>query len=202
MSSSETQPLIPLRLVRVVIRESSAEQWIFLEEDTEADDPRGFPIVIGSSEAGEIHRIITEAPTPRPLTHQLTLSAIHALGSELVGVDIVDLRTNTFYAQLRLTPPNGADPEGAEEILVDARPSDALALALRAGAQIRVAESVLQQVRTDTAADVLPDPDAPDAPDATEEFAEFDEFEGFKIDEDPDEESGEDAETEGDDETK
>ena len=196
MSSSETQPLIPLRLVRVVIRESSAEQWIFLEEDTEADDPRGFPIVIGSSEAGEIHRIITEAPTPRPLTHQLTLSAIHALGSELVGVDIVDLRTNTFYAQLRLTPPNGADPEGAEEILVDARPSDALALALRAGAQIRVAESVLQQVRTDTATDVLPDPDAPDA------AGDFDEFEGFKIDEDPDEESGGDAETEGDDETK
>jgi len=199
MSSSETHPLIPLRLVRVVIRESSAEQWIFLEEDTEADDPRGFPIVIGSSEAGEIHRIITEAPTPRPLTHQLTLSAIHALGSELVGVDIVDLRTNTFYAQLRLTPPNGADPEGAEEILVDARPSDALALALRAGGQIRVAESVLQQVRTDTATDVLPDPDAPDAPDAA---GDFDEFEGFKIDEDPDEESGGDAETEGDDETK
>ncbi|MEM1450936.1 MAG: bifunctional nuclease domain-containing protein [Planctomycetota bacterium] len=175
MSSSETHPLVPLRLVRVVIRESSAEQWIFLEEDSDAESPRGFPIVIGSSEASEIHRIVTGSATPRPLTHQLSLSAIQALGSELVGVDIVDLRSNTFYAQLRLAPPNGSDPEGADEILVDARPSDALALALRAGAKIRVAESVLQQVRTDSGPDLLPDPDA---------------FEGFEL-EDDDEAGGE-----------
>ena len=59
----------------------------------------------------------------------LVSAAFHALGSRLLGVDIVDLRANTFYAQLRLTPPNGSDPGGADEILVDARPSDALALA-------------------------------------------------------------------------
>ncbi|MEM9381976.1 MAG: bifunctional nuclease domain-containing protein [Planctomycetota bacterium] len=179
MSSPETHPLVPLRLVRVVIRESSAEQWIFLEEDSGAENPRGFPIVIGSGEASEIHRIVTESATPRPLTHQLTLSAVQALGSELVGIDIVDLRSNTFYAQLRLAPPNGSDPEGAEEILVDARPSDALALALRAGAQIRVAESVLQQVRTDSGPDTLPDPDA---------------FGGFDLEEDGEENGDTDGE--------
>ncbi|MEM9800016.1 MAG: bifunctional nuclease domain-containing protein [Planctomycetota bacterium] len=159
MPTPEAHPLVPLRLVRVVFRETSSEQWIFLEEDTDAEPRRGFPIVIGSGEASEIHRVVTDVPTARPLTHQLTLGTIHALGSQLVGVDIVDLRSNTFYAQLRLMPPNGADPGGAEEILVDARPSDALALALRAGAQIRVAESVLQQVRTDSAPDQLVDPD-------------------------------------------
>lgn len=155
MSSSETHPLVPLRLVRVVVRENSSQQWIFLEEDNGSEDPRGFPIVIGSGEAAEIHRVVNDIPSERPLTHQLTLSAIHALGSRLLGVDIVDLRANTFYAQLRLTPVSGNDE--VDEVLVDARPSDALALALRAGARIRIAESVMEQVRTDKAQDPLVD---------------------------------------------
>lgn len=155
MSSSETHPLVPLRLVRVVVRENSSQQWIFLEEDNGSEDPRGFPIVIGSGEATEIHRVVNDIPSERPLTHQLTLSAIHALGSRLLGVDIVDLRANTFYAQLRLTPVSGNDE--VDEVLVDARPSDALALALRAGARIRIAESVMEQVRTDKAQDPLVD---------------------------------------------
>ena len=147
MSSSETHSLVPLRLVRVVVRETSSQQWIFLEEDNGSEEPRGFPIVIGSGEATEIHRVVNDIPSERPMTHQLTLSAIHALGSRLLGVDVVDLRANTFYAQLRLTPPGssglgssglgssglgGSDPDDTDEILVDARPSDALALALRA----------------------------------------------------------------------
>lgn len=164
MSSSETHPLIPLRLVRVVVRETSSQQWIFLEEDNGAEEPRGFPIVIGSSEATEIHRVVNDTPSERPMTHQLTLSAIHSLGSRLLGVDIVDLRANTFYAQLRLTPVGSAGSGGptqgdTDEVLVDARPSDALALALRAGARIRIAESVMEQVRTDKSQDLLPDDD-------------------------------------------
>jgi bifunctional DNase/RNase len=164
MSSSETHPLIPLRLVRVVVRETSSQQWIFLEEDNGAEEPRGFPIVIGSSEATEIHRVVNDTPSERPMTHQLTLSAIHSLGSRLLGVDIVDLRANTFYAQLRLTPAGSSGPGGpiqgdTDEVLVDARPSDALALALRAGARIRIAESVMEQVRTDKSQDILPDDD-------------------------------------------
>lgn len=157
MSSSETPSLIPLRLVRVVVRETSSQQWIFLEEDNGAEEPRGFPIVIGSGEATEIHRVVNDIPSERPLTHQLTLSAIHALGSRLLGVDIVDLRVNTFYAQLRLTAPSSSGSSTVDEVLVDARPSDALALALRAGARIRIAESVMEQVRTDKSLDPLPD---------------------------------------------
>lgn len=130
------------------------------------------------------------------MTHQLTLSAIHALGSRLLGVDIVDLRANTFYAQLRLTPPNGSDPGGADEILVDARPSDALALALRAGARIRIAESVMEQVRTDQSQDVLPD-DAPLEGDAGSAGFALPgegpgEAAGGELGEEPDEEPGED----------
>lgn len=154
--------LIPVRLVRVMLREREKEQWIFLQEITESDtagEPglgRGFPIVIGSAEADEIHRVITGIETPRPMTHQLTASIVEGLGSAVVGVDIVDLRNNTFYARLRLRAP-GAPPE-APEVEIDSRPSDALVLALRMGAPIRIAESVLEQVRTDKNVDKLPDP--------------------------------------------
>lgn len=196
MSSSETHSLVPLRLVRVVVRETSSQQWIFLEEDNGSEEPRGFPIVIGSGEATEIHRVVNDIPSERPMTHQLTLSAIHALGSQLLGVDIVDLRANTFYAQLRLTPPNGSGPGGPgsgglDEVLVDARPSDALALALRAGARIRIAESVMEQVRTDKSQDVLPDDESLEVDlDASDLTLPNEESEGEpdgEPDEDPDE---------------
>jgi len=154
MAGDDTQTWIPLRLVRVVLRERADQQWIFLQEVVEDGDPssgRGFPIVIGSGEAGELHRVVTNVRTPRPLTHQLGAALVEALGARIAGVDIVDLRQNTFYAKIRLESADG------EEVEVDARPSDALALALRAGARVRVAESVLEQVRTDQNVDKLPD---------------------------------------------
>lgn len=121
--------------------------------------------MIGTSEANEIHRVLTDEPLPRPLTHQLALASIEALGSKLARVDVVDLRNNTFFARLVL---NGVEP-GVTEVHIDARPSDALALALRAGAPIRVAESVLEQARTDEASDPLTDPDDHDLPGAPPE---------------------------------
>lgn len=140
-------------LSRIVMREDSAQQFIFL---TERGGARGFPIVIGAAEAAEIHRVVTSAESPRPLTHQLAHSILQALDAEIVRCDIVDLRQNTFFAQLIL------HRKQANEIaVVDARPSDAIALALRAKATIRVAESVLDQVRTDTSSDPLPPPSEP-----------------------------------------
>lgn len=139
---------VPVRLARVVLREGAEQQWIFLKE---LAGERGFPIVIGNHEASEIHRVLADETLPRPLTHQLTLAAIEALGSKLVRVDIVDLRNNTFFARVVLA---GVE-EDVTEVHVDARPSDALALALRAGAPLRVAESVLEQARTDDAPDAL-----------------------------------------------
>lgn len=166
MSVPEIQPEVELRVARVVLRERSPQQWVFLQEAHPRDgaEPRGFPIVIGTGEAFEIHRVLHSEDTPRPLTHELTGHLVDALGSRILGVDIVDLRSNTFYAQLRLSAPKTAagdtnDPTGAEEILVDARPSDALALALRVGAPIRVTEALLEDVRSDHAKDPLVDED-------------------------------------------
>ncbi|MEO6710873.1 MAG: bifunctional nuclease family protein [Planctomycetota bacterium] len=142
-------------LSRIVMREDSAQQFIFL---TERGGSRGFPIVIGAAEAAEIHRVVTCAESPRPLTHQLAHSILQALDADIVRCDIVDLRQNTFFAQLILRRRTSN-----EVAIVDARPSDAIALALRAKATIRVAESVLDQVRTDTSSDPLPPTPEPPA---------------------------------------
>ncbi len=153
MPSDAEPKMIEMLLSRIVMREDSAQQFIFL---TERGGARGFPIVIGAAEAAEIHRVATSMESPRPLTHQLAHSILQALDADLVRCDIVDLRQNTFFAQLVLRRRSSN-----EVAIVDARPSDAIALALRAKATIRVAESVLHQVRTDTSSDPLPPPEPP-----------------------------------------
>ena len=126
--------MIEVALSRIVIRDGTDRQYIFLAE---VGGERGFPIVIGNSEALEIHRVVHGLDSKRPLTHQLTYAAIEALGAKIDKVDIVDLKSNTFYAQILLQ--RGT----AESTVLDARPSDAIALALRARCKIRVAEDVL-----------------------------------------------------------
>ena len=142
--------MVDMSLGRIVIREGSDHQYIYLKEKR---GERGFPIVIGSNEAWEIHRVVTKCSTERPLTHQLTHNIMEALGTKLKRVDIVDLKNNTFYAQLVLQ-----NSEGELTAVVDARPSDAIAIALRARCELRVAEDVLENVRTDVSGpDPLPD---------------------------------------------
>ena len=131
MSASK---MIDVTLSRIVLRDGADRQYIFLSE---LDGTRGFPIVIGNNEAGEIQRVVHGIEPERPLTHQLAFAAIEALDGHIDSVDIVDLKHNTFYAQLLLRGPKD-DP-----ITIDARPSDAIALALRAKCKIRVAEDVL-----------------------------------------------------------
>lgn len=137
---STDDPLVPMRLCNLVLRDNSTQQWLQLME---TDGTRGFPIVIGANEAHEIQRVLSGTDSPRPLTHQLALDSIQALGGKIDRVAITNLKENTFYAQLILRTSDGT------EHTIDARPSDALALGLRAGAAIVVAESVLEEVRTD-----------------------------------------------------
>ncbi len=153
--------MVDVALSRIVIREGSDQQYIFLQE---MGGERGFPIVIGTAEACEIRRVVAGLKTPRPLTHQLAYESIRALGTELKHVDIVDLRDNTFFAQLVLH-----NKEGELIAVVDARPSDAVALALRAECPIRVAQSVLDMVRTDPSG---PDPLPPEPDGENEEEGE------------------------------
>ena len=153
--------MVPLALGRIVIREGSDQQYIFLKE---REGKRGFPIVIGTNEAYEIRRVVTGVQPERPLTHQLAYETIRALGAELKRVDIVDLRNNTFFAQIVLQ-----NKKGEMTAVVDARPSDAVALALRANCPLRVAEAVLELVRTDNSGpDPLPEAESESEPEPEE----------------------------------
>jgi bifunctional DNase/RNase len=95
------------------------------------------PIWIGPSEAQAILWHFSETPPPRPMTHDLLFNVIRALGFLVERVEITDLREGTFFANIVLY-------DGANTIEIDARPSDSIALALRAGAAILVDEQVMK----------------------------------------------------------
>ena len=107
----------------------------------DTDGSRVLPIWVGPSEANAIALQIENVSMPRPMTHDLLRDVIHALGASLSRVIISDLKANTFYAYLELRVRE-------DVLLVDARPSDALGLALRAKAPIFVESAVLDQAKS------------------------------------------------------
>ncbi len=130
--------MIEMQLSRIVIRETSDQQSLHLKEK---DGDRQFPIVIGIFEAVAIDRRIRDRKTPRPMTHDLMASLIQSLGARLERVIISDLKNNTFYAKLVI----GRVASG-ETMEIDARPSDAIALAVHLDAPIFVEERVIESV--------------------------------------------------------
>ncbi len=130
---------VPFELFRVVITETSPHQVIVLKE---TGGERTFPIIIGMHEAWAIHRRLGGTPTVRPFTHELLAGVIEAMGGQLEGIVINDLRDSTFIANLVIR-------RGQELIEVDSRPSDAIALGAAFKTPIFVAEHVLEQVVRD-----------------------------------------------------
>jgi uncharacterized protein len=98
------------------------------------------PIWIGQSEALAIASELEGVKPPRPMTHDLMRNLIHQLGFRLSRAVVNDLRDNTFFAMLYLD-------KAGQEIEVDSRPSDAIALALRAGAPIFVDKKVIDSLK-------------------------------------------------------
>jgi uncharacterized protein len=125
--------MIRVELAAIVINERSDEQAIALRE---VDGSRQFPIVIGMFEAFAIDRIVKGRTSERPLTHDLMLALTQKLGGRITRILIDDLREETYYAKVVLE-------RGKEEVTIDARPSDAITLALKAQAPIYVAERVM-----------------------------------------------------------
>lgn len=104
-------------------------------------DERVLPIWVGIFEANAIALKVEEIETPRPMTHDLLRNLLGTFGAEVEKIVVSDLRDNTYFALIHLRI-------DGEEHLLDSRPSDALALALRAEAPIFVEESVLSQAKT------------------------------------------------------
>ena len=140
---------VRMELSRIFIREMTDMQIIEL---TEVDGDRTFPIVIGLPEAFAIERRLKGIEIPRPQTHDLLASVIEHLGGTLKAIVVNDLVDGTFYAKLVI------DLDG-EDIEVDSRPSDAIALGVAEDVPIYVAEQVLDQTEADAAPDYDPDSD-------------------------------------------
>ena len=109
---------------------------IIILKDLEGD--KSLPIWIGLLEATAIASELENIKFSRPMTHDLIKNLLENLGARVVRIEICDLRENTFYALIYLVVQN-------KEFSMDARPSDALALALRTQAPIFVDEEVIQK---------------------------------------------------------
>lgn len=101
------------------------------------------PIWVGIFEANAIALEIEKVAAPRPMTHDLTRNLIRNLNARLERIVISELKDDTFYATLWLQ-------QGDEPLVLDARPSDALALALRADCPIYVTDEVMQKAKLNT----------------------------------------------------
>ncbi len=127
-----------MELSRIIISEVNDQQVVYLKE---VDGDRTFPILIGIFEATSIDRRVKGYPSPRPLTHDLVVSCVENLGGELQDVVINELKDHTYYARLRVR-------QNGELIEIDARPSDAIAVAVTCDPPlpIYVNEDVLNDV--------------------------------------------------------
>ena len=129
---------IPMQLSRIIISEVNDQQVIYLKE---IGGERTFPILIGLFEAMSINRRVKGEEYPRPLTHDLIVGVVDNLGGELQDVIISELKEHTYFARLRIR-------HQGELVEVDARPSDAIAVAVTCNPPlpIYVNEDVLNDV--------------------------------------------------------
>ena len=137
---------------------------------------RVLPIMIGTAEATAIHYALEGVVPPRPMTHDLFIDVLTAVGASLRRVLITEIREHTYYAELSLQTPNG-------QRTVSSRPSDALALAVRSGADIFATEELLDAVGQDAAVVAVLD-------DGDEDESILDEFRDFIDSINPDDFSG------------
>jgi uncharacterized protein len=124
------------------------------------DGNRFLPIWIGHPEAASILMKLQGATTPRPMTHDLLCSMLGELEVRCTQIAVTELRENTFYASITLSV-NGREME------IDSRPSDAIALAVRAGAPIFAADEVIAESAIEFEHEVE------DTDDVVEKFKEF-----------------------------
>lgn len=107
----------------------------------DVDSERFLPIWIGPSEAEAITVSLQQMEVARPLTHDLLRNVLEALGAEVIRVNITELKNDVFYARIVMRV-NG------QEMEIDSRPSDALALSVRVHVPVFVAEEVMEEAAT------------------------------------------------------
>lgn len=137
MSTEPSLDLVPMEIKGLMLDPSSKTPIVILHDPQSSSF---LPIWIGVFEANAIALAIEGVEPPRPMTHDLLMTSLERLGARVQKVTISELRENTFFAVVSVQAPNG-------DHLVDARPSDAIALALRAEAPIYAHRSVLESTQ-------------------------------------------------------
>ena len=127
--------------IRGLMMDPATNMPIIVLKDVGSDTV--MPIWVGIFEANAIAIEIEKMAASRPMTHDLIKNIIHNLNAELERVVVMEVKDDTFYAVLWLR-------QGDELITIDARPSDAIALALRSDCPIYVSEQVMQSAKLNT----------------------------------------------------
>ena len=132
--------MIPVKVEKISYHPSSRSYAVLLKED---DSNLVLPILVGSFEAQSMALAIEVITTPRPLTHDLICDMINKINADLISVNISQLNDGVFYAKLKI--------KGSEfgTKMIDARPSDAISIALRLNAQIYVTEKIFKEASVD-----------------------------------------------------
>ena len=125
--------------VKFLTFDSTSNGFVVLLMDL--SNKTGLPIWIGPFEANAIAMKLKKMDSHRPMTHDLIHSILATLESQVVKIVVNDLKENTYYGLIYLN-------RNGEEIIIDSRPSDAIAIALTAGAPIFVSEEVIEKART------------------------------------------------------
>ncbi|MEK6608898.1 MAG: bifunctional nuclease family protein [Myxococcota bacterium] len=129
--------LIEMSVARLAVDPFTNTPIVVLKDEA---GKNAVPIWIGLLEASAIAMELEKVEMARPMTHDLMKTMLAKTGVEVARVEVSGLRDNTYYATICLR-------HGGREIAIDARPSDALALALRTGARICVDESIVEKAR-------------------------------------------------------
>ncbi len=131
--------MVPVRVQTLIVTSAPSPSIVVLQpvEETQEGKARIVPIWIGSAEAAQIGAALEKARFTRPMTHDLFLDALTNLDTRVDHVLISAVKGPTFFARLTLR-------QGARLIELDARPSDALSLAIRQETPVYIEESVLE----------------------------------------------------------
>ena len=129
---------VQMELSRIIISEVNDQQVVYLKE---VEGDRTFPIVIGLFEATSIDRRVKHHQSPRPLTHDLLVASVELMGGEFQDIVISEIKEHTYFATIRVL-------KNGEVIEIDARPSDAIAIAVTCepNLPIYVSEEVIADV--------------------------------------------------------
>jgi bifunctional DNase/RNase len=158
---------VRLRAVRVDLQSNTP---VLLLQESEGLG-RTLPIFIGAPEATAIAFALQGMDTPRPMTHDLIRDLLESLGAQVARVVVTELRTSTYYADIVLV-------HDGHEVPVSSRPSDAVAVAVRTGAPLYVADDLMDAEGVMLAVDEEEDEDASEEGETDEEVGNPEEIVG------------------------